>query len=444
MLALQDNIKVILRKHRDVFFDINIKQGATYMVESTSDFYSPRDKKLLRKCKFQDGDLFHLWIGREFKGRLVLKSGEKILGNFDANKLDSRQYDGDPKTKPEPLMVVFGKKEVASSLVCAANDPFGVSDAQGIFKPMFDPKLASLKNYGTEFQYHLTPQEPEVKEYACVADALAHEILPQVLKQLDSGQAVEGTVSQIFIAPNKNSSSGSGLYNAMAVAIAYLSPDPTVASILTSNPFKETAGYLQEHWRALDKILMRVRIEKRVIGKYRVVFKGRPLAKSAAQLFGAAANASVLHKKMPLGSSGSAFLDGGFGRTGKGGFGGMKRLMLTTTENFRGGVKIQIIGTVIDLIGDANTVYFDKDGSKDLSEFLGRAGVSIVKAGATAVIGRAFAALITMGGAAVFAAGMPVLLAAAIVVAGYILAATIVDVIDDTFKIKSSVADWVK
>lgn len=47
-----DHIRVRLRKHRDVFFDLNLNTGSTYTVESRSDFYCPRDKKLLKKSSF--------------------------------------------------------------------------------------------------------------------------------------------------------------------------------------------------------------------------------------------------------------------------------------------------------------------------------------------------------------------------------------------------------
>jgi hypothetical protein len=68
-----DNIRVRLRKHRDIFFDINLKASAIYTVESAFDFYSPRDKKLLKRANFWDGERFNVWVGRGFKGKLVLK-----------------------------------------------------------------------------------------------------------------------------------------------------------------------------------------------------------------------------------------------------------------------------------------------------------------------------------------------------------------------------------
>jgi hypothetical protein len=43
-----DKLKVVLRKHRDVIFDIHLGNGKTYTLESTeSDFYNVRDKKLV-------------------------------------------------------------------------------------------------------------------------------------------------------------------------------------------------------------------------------------------------------------------------------------------------------------------------------------------------------------------------------------------------------------
>ena len=61
-----DKLKVILRKHRDVIFDIHLGNGKTYWLESTgSDFYVPRDKKMAHairhdKVMFKDGERFHV------------------------------------------------------------------------------------------------------------------------------------------------------------------------------------------------------------------------------------------------------------------------------------------------------------------------------------------------------------------------------------------------
>jgi len=435
-----DNIRVILRKQRDVFFDINVKPGSTYSVESTSDFYVPKTKKLVRKAQFKDGEAFHLWVGREFKGQIVLKGDGVVLGRYEPNVLDAKQYGADPKVKPEPLMVIIGQRVAPASFSCTPDDMFGAGSSLSIFKPQFDPKIGLLKSYGSAFDYQYPAEVPKIEEYACVTEALPHEIQPQVLKQLDSGTAVVGTPAQIFVPP-AGKDKPSDLYVALAAAAAYISG----SSVVTANWFKESAGYLQEHWRALNRVSMKVRVEKRVIGKYRVVFKGRPMTRVVAEAFGAAALRRPKVEKMPLGDPRSAFIDGGYERAGRGGYKGIKRILMTASDNFKGGVKIQIIGTVIDIIGDTHAVYFNEKGSKDLSEFLGRAGVSIAKAGATAAIGAVGAAIVTAVIAAVSATvAVPVFAAVAIVVAGYIGAAYLVDMVDESFDIKNSVAKWAR
>ncbi|WP_332879293.1 hypothetical protein [Massilia sp. S19_KUP03_FR1] len=337
-----DHIKLILRKHRDVIFDVNLSKGATYTVESTFVFYSPREKKLLRKAQFEDGEIFQIWVGREFKGSLVLKSNGIVMGTFQPIDLDTRKYDAEPKTKPEPMMVIFGKREVPSNLICRPEDPYGVESTQGALKPMFDPKLAVLKSYGTEFDYRSAMEPPEVAEYVAVAIVSANDIQPQVLKQLDSGQAVEGSITEVFNPPGKNSPDG-GLYGKIAAAVGTFSNN----YFINANWLKEPVGYLQSHWKDLDKALMKVRIEKRAVGKYQALFKGRLLGKSVAQFFGSAVKAKVTHKTFPLGSKETTFLDGGFGRNGRAGFGGIKRLMLTTSDNLRGGVKVTSLYTTL-------------------------------------------------------------------------------------------------
>lgn len=109
-----DNIKVILRKHRDVIFDLNIGKGKTYTVQSSgSDFYNARDKKLVygkrhQTVTFQDGERLHLWVTRSFEGTLLLTCGGEILMRLTPNEVDKHQYDDAPKTKPAPIIVALG------------------------------------------------------------------------------------------------------------------------------------------------------------------------------------------------------------------------------------------------------------------------------------------------------------------------------------------------
>lgn len=119
--------------------------------------------------------------------------------------------------------------------------------------------------------------------------------------------------------------------------------------------------------------------------------------------------------------------------------------MTTSGKNFAVGMKIQVIGTVIDLIVDAHTVFADERGSRDVSEFLGRVGVSFVKAGTTAVLGGVAAAVGTAALTALLGVGaLPVGLVVVIVVAGFIGAAMLVDMIDDGLGVKKTVAGWAR
>lgn len=109
-----DNIKVILRKHRDVIFELKLAQGRTYTVESTgSDFYNANEKKLVRgknaaSIPFNDGERLHLWIARNFQGEILLKSAGKLMLKLEPGKLDAQQYDDAPKTKPVPIIIALG------------------------------------------------------------------------------------------------------------------------------------------------------------------------------------------------------------------------------------------------------------------------------------------------------------------------------------------------
>jgi hypothetical protein len=106
------SVKVVLRKHRDVIFNIQIKTGAVYTLEAAyGDFYDARAKKLVPKgsrISFHDGEIMHVWVSREFKGSLMLKSKNNVLGHYEPNVLDSVQHGSDPTIKPPPLIVTIG------------------------------------------------------------------------------------------------------------------------------------------------------------------------------------------------------------------------------------------------------------------------------------------------------------------------------------------------
>lgn len=127
-----DKIKVILRKHRDVIFDLKLGKGKSYTVQATeSDFYNKRDNKLVYAKRrdvvtFSDGERLHLWVPRGFKGALLLKSDGKTLMKIEPNEMDTHQYDDDPKTKSAPIIIALGQssKTSAPSAPKLASKPF--------------------------------------------------------------------------------------------------------------------------------------------------------------------------------------------------------------------------------------------------------------------------------------------------------------------------------
>ena len=108
------NNLIILRKHRDVVFDIRFGNGATYTVTTDRPqheygrFYDPKRNLNVTKITFQDGKPCHIWLGRTFQGSLLLKQGDKVLGRYPVRKMDCTQVcTEDPKDKPAPMLIIM-------------------------------------------------------------------------------------------------------------------------------------------------------------------------------------------------------------------------------------------------------------------------------------------------------------------------------------------------
>ncbi|MBP7484416.1 MAG: hypothetical protein KA781_03835 [Aquabacterium sp.] len=427
-------LEVMLRKHRDVIFDVNLRSDLQYTVEAEdSDFYNARDKQIVlhkkrQRVSFRDGERLHVWVSREFKGRLILKAGSQTLGTYAPVALDPTRYPADPSVKPEPLVIALGATARAHGM-CTPSDPFDTDTLRTTHGVIIAPWVKDLPSLGSQFEYthalaSLPSERAEIQEYAVVAVAEANELQPQVRSQLDNGTAIVDYPEKIF--------------TPLTIDSVLAKASVSFLSTLGEGALKESLGYAQEHWKQFSRFKMTVRVERKAKGKYVVVFTGKALTKAKSTAVKQFAGYAFERKtfRPPMGTPATAPLDGGYGRTGKAGFGGVKRITLTTASNFKSGLKIQVIGTIVDLYGDYSTV-FGSDGSKDLSEFLGRAGVSLFKAGTTAAIGGALAAVF---GGILLTAGAPVLLVAGVVVLGYIAAATVLDLVDSSFEIKERVA----
>jgi hypothetical protein len=109
---------VLLRKHRDVVFDFNIGNGATYVIETNEDwFYDLKAGKRTQRATFKDGERFHIWVSRSFKTVLTLKSGGKHIAYYPIGMMDARVYSDDPYQKPAPIIISLGKNSSGGTAV---------------------------------------------------------------------------------------------------------------------------------------------------------------------------------------------------------------------------------------------------------------------------------------------------------------------------------------
>ncbi|MGF6993827.1 hypothetical protein [Paraburkholderia sp. GAS32] len=105
----ETDVTVLLRKHRDVIFDVHLSKGKTYTVEAADDWiYDTRKKQRVKSATFQDGERLHIWIGRDFKGFLLLRVGTTELQRYSMLLLNTDNHGEDPKTKPEPIILTYG------------------------------------------------------------------------------------------------------------------------------------------------------------------------------------------------------------------------------------------------------------------------------------------------------------------------------------------------
>lgn len=179
-------LEIMLRHHRDVIFDIKMKAGTQYTVEADmSEFYNPRDKKIVpvrQKVSFVDGERFHLYLGREFGGHLILKANGKFIHAYHIRDIDRKRYGSDPAIKPAPFIVTM-HAPTSPQPVAAPTDAEQVMRVIEIKKP----------NYVE--QKNAAPTPPEVVKFFMeggeATDLDPNKIITQnwIISQLAGSQA---------------------------------------------------------------------------------------------------------------------------------------------------------------------------------------------------------------------------------------------------------------
>jgi len=117
-------LDVILKRHRDIIIDINLPSPfKNFNLEAEKDwFYDEKKNVRTQKALFPNGERAHIWVSREFKGKLFLKSGKIIYATFDIGSIfqaekSKAKYD-DYKYKPAPLILTAaqGKREAEGNI----------------------------------------------------------------------------------------------------------------------------------------------------------------------------------------------------------------------------------------------------------------------------------------------------------------------------------------
>lgn len=196
-------VQVMLRKHRDVVFDIQLFKGMSYTVHAEkSDFYNARDKKLVevkrkQKVTFKDGEKLHLWVGRNFEGALILQAvSGTTLGRYEPNALDLAKYGDEPGEKPAPLMVLLKNtqeqlpkaiplttaKAQANSYQCKPDAPFEC----GLWNLSPTARLFGVDAIAPYDRNKPVSTPPEEHSVVAVVDGEAKD-MPQKIKDFFAG-----------------------------------------------------------------------------------------------------------------------------------------------------------------------------------------------------------------------------------------------------------------
>ncbi|KVL39329.1 hypothetical protein WS98_09820 [Burkholderia territorii] len=240
----ESDITVLLRKHRDVIFDFHISKGATYTVEAPEDWmYDVAQKKRVKQGRFGDGQRYHIWIGRDFKGELVLKRDGKVFQRYSMLQFGLAGGSSDPKVKPEPIIIAMNiniptsRPPFAATQVAAIGTPIGLSPGGALLRPprTFDPSDSlSIGQVGAfPLPIHLSP-DADVKstQYAHVTEVSLASVPHEILDALSSGGAEETAID-----PNKIATRN-WLTAQLAGVAAFLNDNKKWANELWSQKFR--------------------------------------------------------------------------------------------------------------------------------------------------------------------------------------------------------------
>lgn len=408
---------VLLRKHRDVIFDIQINSGASYTVEATDDWiYDVAKKQRVRRGQFSDGQRYHIWISRDFKGGLVLKRGDKVLYRYSMKQFGLSGASSDPKFKPEPIIITV-KENTATHLPAQSPAPAAAAGSHAA-APLSHQSVSSASPPAASTPAHAgAPACPlpiklaqgtsvEQTQEAHVYQVDKASIPQEVLDALASGGSDETALD-----PNKITTRN-WLVGQLAGTAAFL------------NDNKEWIGELWAQKFRLTRV-----VHKNVGERMYVVFTGNPRLRKLIT----AARYGVKNEKVFTIAGGAGTVDSGTAAAWEGAKGAFKKA----------GVIALIFTIALDTaewLHDYEEVGPDGKRKKDFADLLAKIGIDLVKAGLGAVIASAL-----VGTAVALVAGTVAIPVAAIVVGTIVVAVAVgygLDWVDKKTHTTERVTSW--
>ncbi|MBW9107859.1 hypothetical protein [Paraburkholderia phenoliruptrix] len=414
----ETDLTVLLRKHRDVIFDIQVKKGATYTVEASEDWiYDVARKKRVKQGQFQDGQRYHIWISRDFKGQLTLKQNGKAYQSYSMRTFGLANTDPSPKAKPEPIIIAIGTNHAAHLPTASASSkqtnaaPLLTYPQPAIpeyLRPAgaFDP-LRAEQLWSCPLPIKLAPGTTvEPAQEAHVFEVDKSSIPKQVMDALAAGGSEDTAID------TNNIATRNWLIGQLAGATAFL---------------KDNKQWIQELWR--EKFRLMKIVHKNVGERTYVVFTGNPRLRKLVT----AARYGVQNEKVLTIAGGAGTAASGAAAAWEGSKGAFKKAGL-----------IALIFTITldtaEWLHDYEDIGPDGKRKKDIADLLGKIGIDLAKAGLSAAI-----ASVAVGAAVALLAGTVALPVAAIVVGTIVVAIAVgygLDWLDKKTHATEHVTSW--
>jgi hypothetical protein len=398
------NNLIILRKHRDVVFDIKLGNGATYTVTTDRPeheygrFFDPNRNLNVTKVMFQDGEPCHIWLGRTFQGSLILKQGDKVLGRYPVRKMDCTQgCTEDPKDKPAPIIIAICVNKEAKQTTEIASQKATQSTEKMLFPR---PTISGLTDDPLIFEQSLLSQQlacrlpirlaPDISvapsQEAHIVEVSKRSIPQKLIDEVAAGGSEETAIDSNKIATRN------WLASQLGGALGFYSDNKQWVRELWSEKFR------------LIKI-----IHKRAGERWYVVFTGNPRLRK----FITATRYGVKNEKVLTIAGGAGTLESGAAaawESSKGAFkkGGLWALIFTITLD------------TTEWLHDYQQVGSDGKPRKDFVDLLGKIGMDLVKVGLSAAIASVVVGVAAATAALVVAVPMAVVIVGTLAVAIFV------------------------